>query len=347
MRLRDLRAGGAIRALAGRCAACRRRGARTILGLVLLLALAGAPGGEPARDSGLLAVARAADAPARIISPSEPCIAITIDDLPWAGDLGPGDTRPQATARILDALRRHRVAATGFVVCERMIDGAVPLRQWLAAGMELGNHSTTHSHLDGVALSEWTNDVCGCRDQLAAFTGSAVRWFRYPFLQTGATIARRDSALAIVHGCGLAVAPVSVDTGEWALVKPYVAALRDEDLTRARAIGQAYVEHLLAALEHYRAIARARAGRDVAQVLLLHANALAADFLDTLLVNIEQRGWRFVALDTALADSVYALPDDYAGPIGMSWLYRFAPAIDSVWAWDDQQVEMMQARFGR
>jgi peptidoglycan/xylan/chitin deacetylase (PgdA/CDA1 family) len=274
-------------------------------------------------------------------------MAITIDDLPFVGGLGPGDARPQATARILDALRRHRVAATGFVVCERMADGMAPLRQWLAAGMELGNHSTTHAHLDRVALPEWTRDVCDCRDQLAAFTGSPVRWFRYPFLQTGATIARRDSALAIVRGCGLAVAPVSVDTGEWALVAPYVAAMQDGDRTRARAIGEAYVEHLLAATDHYRAIARARAGRDVAQVLLLHANALAADFLDTLLVSLEERGWRFVALDAALSDSIYALPDDYAGPIGLSWLYRFAPAIDSSWVWDDQQVETMQERFGR
>ena len=296
-----------------------------------LPAPAPAPAGQPATGG------------AHPIAPGSGAIAITLDDLPFVSVLGPGDSRQAATVRILEALKKHQVPATGFVVCDR--EGEPLLRQWLDAGMQLGNHSNSHPHLDAVALDDWEEEVCACGRRLSEITGAPVRWFRYPFLQMGRTIGRRDSALAIVRGCGHDIAHVSVDTGEWVLVKPYGAALARGDSALARSIGQAYVDHLLAAVDHYREIARARVGREVAQVVLLHANALAADHLDPFLTRLEERGWRFVPLGAALADPVYALPDEYAGPIGLSWLYRFAPVMDSAWAWDDEQVRMMSARF--
>src|SRR5690606_22621602 len=42
-------------------------------------------------------------------------LAVTIDDLPWVGTLPPGESREQATRRLLDGLREHDAIATGFV----------------------------------------------------------------------------------------------------------------------------------------------------------------------------------------------------------------------------------------
>ncbi|MBN1424199.1 MBL fold metallo-hydrolase, partial [Candidatus Fermentibacteria bacterium] len=195
-------------------------------------------------------------------------------------------------------------------------------------------------------LGKWAEEVRACADTLARFTGTRPHWFRYPFLQMGATARLRDSAMAIVHDSGQRIAHVSVDTGEWALVKPYVDAWRAGDARLARTVGDAYVEHLLNAIDHYRAVAQARFGHDVPQVLLLHANALAADYLDALLTALEDRGVTFVSLADALSDSVYALPDGYVGPIGLSWLYRAAPYLEGAWSWDDAQVKAFGQRFG-
>ena len=104
-------------------------------------------------------------------------------------------------------------------------------------------------------------------------------------------------------------------------------------------------QHAVAATRHHRQVARARAGREPAHVLLLHASALAADHLGDLLAPLEAEGVRFIDLETALADPIYALPDDYAGPIGMSWLYRFAHATPEAWTWDDAQQRALSARF--
>ncbi|MCU0611461.1 MAG: polysaccharide deacetylase family protein [Candidatus Eisenbacteria bacterium] len=275
-----------------------------------------------------------------------PQIAVTIDDLPFVNAVRPGDSRMEATGRILAALEKHHVPATGFVVCDRIPGQEAILRQWMEAGMELGNHSCTHPHLDEMPLGDWAEEVLECTETLTRFTGTRPRWFRYPFLQMGATVGLRDSAVAIVRSCGHSVAQVSVDTGEWALVKPYVDAWRAGDAAGARIVGDAYVDHLLGAVEHYREVARARFGRDIPHVLLLHANALAADYLDTLLTALEGRGVTFVPLADALSDSVYALPDGYAGLIGLSWLYRVAPFLEGAWSWDNAQVDAFGQRFG-
>jgi hypothetical protein len=38
---------------------------------------------------------------------------------------------------------------------------------------------------------------------------------------------------------------------------------------------------------------------------------------------LEQRGYRFVSLDEALADPAYATPDRFVGTAGISWIDRW------------------------
>ena len=64
-------------------------------------------------------------------------------------------------------------------------------------------------------------------------------------------------------------------------------------------------------------------GREPAQVLLLHANSLNADRFGALAERIEQRGYRYATLEEVLRDPAYALPDDYVGAWGISWLHHW------------------------
>ena len=70
-------------------------------------------------------------------------------------------------------------------------------------------------------------------------------------------------------------------------------------------------------------LARRTFGREIPQVLLLHASALNADTLDAVMAGLAARGYRFVPLDEALADEAWRTPDRYVGPYGPSWLHRF------------------------
>jgi len=274
-------------------------------------------------------------------------VAVTIDEVPWVGGLGPGDTAHKGTARILSALLKHKVQATAFVVCGRVGKSAPILRQWLSAGMPLGNHTWTHRDRSKLSDAEWQRDVTRCKALLEKVTGGPVPLFRYPFLHRGRTLKKRDDGLAILKGVGHQPAPVTIDTGEWALVKPYLKALRAGDKARAAMIGQTYVDHIMAATRRYRRLAVEEAGAGVPHILLLHANAVAADHLDALLTALSADGHTFTPLQTALKHPLYAKPDRYAGGIGLSWLYRIGDQnAGKRWAWDSGQLTALRRRVG-
>jgi hypothetical protein len=65
-------------------------------------------------------------------------------------------------------------------------------------------------------------------------------------------------------------------------------------------------------------------GRDIRQILLVHANALNADRFGELAAMIESRGYRFVSLDRALEDEAYGSADTFTGTSGITWIHRWA-----------------------
>lgn len=277
-----------------------------------------------------------------------PTVAVTLDDLPFVGPTKPGDTHAAATERILATLAARTTPVGVFVTCSRIGEGEEALLQrWKATGAEIGNHSTAHRSVDDLGPTAWAADVKACGERLHALLGAdAAPWFRYPFLQRGRKVEARDAAAAAVDAMGYRTAPVTIDTADWLLSKLYVEALEAGDAARAKDIAAAHVEHVVATARQARATAQRRLGRDVAHVLLLHVNALEADNLGAALDALAAEGFAFVPLSEAMEDPVYAQRDDYAGPIGLSWLYRLAPAEGGSWAFERGQMRAIDARFG-
>jgi hypothetical protein len=66
-------------------------------------------------------------------------------------------------------------------------------------------------------------------------------------------------------------------------------------------------------------------GERLPQTLLIHANALNADWLDELLDALAERGYRWVELEQAVAHPAYDQDiSGYTGPGGITWLHRWA-----------------------
>lgn len=274
-------------------------------------------------------------------------LAVTVDDLPYVGPTPRGEPAREALAAIAEVLSARDVPAIGFVTCGRLDDHPDALQPWLDRGLEVGNHSTAHTALDDRTLEQFTADIVACRDRLAALTGTPPTYFRYPFLRTGSERAHRDAGFEALAATGQRRAPVTIDTSEWVLARPYAEAVAAGDEVRARAIAEAYLTHLRLAARHYREVAAARTGgRAPAQIFLLHANALATDHLGEVLDMLLEEGFRFVSLSDALTDPIFAAEDDWVDPVGASWLYRMAPADLSAWAWDRSQQRGMEERFG-
>lgn len=271
-----------------------------------------------------------------------PRIAITIDDLPWAGALASGEDRASATKRLIRTLQAHQVPAFGFVICGRIKDGDEEvLRLWQQAGFELGNHSSEHKALDKMTLEAWFDDVSACDQRLREITKGPVRYFRYPYLRMGKTVELREASLQKLAALSYQVGHVSVDTSDWLLNTAY------EKATNQAEVAAAYQEHILAAVHHYQEVAKQKVGRDVAHILLLHANQLESEHLDGVLTALETEGFVFISLEEALKDPVYQAKDEYAGVWGVSWLNRIAPlTLPDVAYWDKAQIEQISKRFG-
>lgn len=276
----------------------------------------------------------------------ERVLAVTIDDLPWFGRLAPGRTPAETNGRLLAALSARGVQATGFVVCNNAESRRDVLEAWVTSGMDLGNHTARHLDLNTTELSAWVEDLVECHELLSELTRDPPRYFRYPMLHQGDTLEKRTGAGAALKRLGYTIAHVTVDNSEWLLAEAYGRALEHGDSNLSDSIAHAYREHLLSAIEHFDAVGRAELDRWPPHILLVHANALAADHIGEVLDEVKARGIRILSLGEVLADPVFSLEDAYVGPKGLSWLYRVSPGAFERWgAWDQTEATRIRASF--
>jgi len=266
-------------------------------------------------------------------------VAVTFDDLPGPpGALLSTDVAGlrENTRRLLATLSAHRVPVVGFVNEGKLFledEGPAEvaartsvLRMWTDAGFELGNHTYSHHSLNRQPLEEFEADVVRGEPvtrALLAEKGRTLRYFRHPFLQVGLDLDKRRAFEAFLAGRGYTVAPVTIDNDEYVYAFAYADARRRGDDALAARLGADYLRYMETVCAFVEDGSRRLLGREVRQVLLLHANALNADLFGRLAEMMQARGYRFITLDRALQDEAYRRPDDYVGAWGISWLHHW------------------------
>jgi peptidoglycan/xylan/chitin deacetylase (PgdA/CDA1 family) len=260
-------------------------------------------------------------------------VAFTFDDLPVGRSSSLSDAQ-NITASLLGHIRALQVPAIGFVNEGKLY--AVPgeedartalLEAWLDAGLELGNHTYSHLRLYDVPLAEYEADILrGERVTrlLMAARGVKPRYFRHPTLNTGRDLETKAALDRFLAEHDYRVAPVTIDSDEYLYALAYDRARARGDSLLMKRLGRDYLRYMEQVFGFYEQLSSSFLRREPAQVLLLHANALNADYLGKLAAMIAGRGYGFVSLDQALADAAYTLPDEYVGSRGPSWLERWA-----------------------
>jgi peptidoglycan/xylan/chitin deacetylase (PgdA/CDA1 family) len=239
------------------------------------------------------------------------------------------------TDRLLAHLRNHQVPATGFVtesrICDRLRDVWLPklLSMWLDEGVELGNHTFSHLDINDVPLERYKQDILlgeKTTRRLMDERGLTLRYFRHPFLHTGADEATKRELNDLLAEQSYAVAPVTIDSQEWVFAAVYMRAKERNDSEMMERLAEAYIPFMERVFQFFESWSVKVMGYEPPQVLLLHANELNADHLGALVEMLKKRGYRFVSLDEALKDKTYRLPDGYVGSRGLSWIHRWAVA---------------------
>jgi peptidoglycan/xylan/chitin deacetylase (PgdA/CDA1 family) len=259
-------------------------------------------------------------------------VAVTIDDLPVETALG-ADEALALTESLLHALRAHRAPATGFVIGRKVlvkdqVDARLALlEKWLDSGMSLGNHTFSHDSLNETALAEYQLDIVQ-GELLLRFVqeprGQRLRYFRAPHNHVGPTQEIKDGLARFLRSRRQVLAPFTIEHSDYVFDEAYRSALTASDAVLSARVRAAYLDHLDVVFSFFEGLSAEMFDRQIAQIFLIHANRLNAETLAEMLGRLEGRGYRFIALETALEDEAYSLPDHFVGPVGISWFHRWS-----------------------
>ena len=261
-------------------------------------------------------------------------VAITVDDLPWVEFAFMDEaTAVERQRRLVRALEGTH--AIGFVNEDKLYaDGELQparramLEAWLRAGLDLGNHTYGHVGMHATPIADYEQAIVrgeAVTRELLAALGRAPAWFRHPYLQAGRVDADRERLDAFLAAHGYRIAPVTIDNGEWIWARAYLKVAGEPERASFR---NRYVDYIEAKFTYYEDQSRRLFGREIAQILLLHANSLNSDAMPALFERIRRRGYAFIPVDEAMRDPAYAHADGYRGGAGISWMHRWAMAED-------------------
>jgi beta-lactamase regulating signal transducer with metallopeptidase domain/peptidoglycan/xylan/chitin deacetylase (PgdA/CDA1 family) len=239
-----------------------------------------------------------------------------------------------ATARLMIAkLTQYKVPAVGFVTGAAISDGeklfpvrANIVRLWRDAGLEVGignfkhvwfYHTPYDEYVAGVEKNERTVR------QILAEKNMPLRYFSYPYLNTGKTVEDRDRFEAWLQGRGLNSVKYTIDNNEWMYSYVYDMARNDNDLNTMTETRVAFMTYMSKMFDHYEAYSDGMFGRDISQTMVLTPSRLVADSFDDLFGMIQKRGYKFVTMDEAQADEAYKTPESFMGESGISWFERW------------------------
>jgi hypothetical protein len=201
------------------------------------------------------------------------------------------------------------------------------LKIWLTKGFDLGNHTFSHPDYNHVSYSEFVRDIEQneplLNEMMKEFNKSMV-YFRHPYLHRGNSKAKADSLANYLAEHNYKEAPVTIDNAEWIFAAAYDSVINTNIDEQRIAVGNEYIRYMELKLRYYEGQSKKLFGRNIRQILLIHANSLNSDFMGELLSMLVKNGYIFVDLETALQDELYKTEDQYFKKGGISWLDRWA-----------------------
>ncbi len=262
---------------------------------------------------------------------AEAYVALTIDDLPY--QRGGSLAEVQAlTTQLVEQIKG--IPTVGFVNEIKLHEGGAQevaartalLEQWLDAGAELGNHMYSHPDINVVPIEEYKRDLLRGEEitrPLMRKHDMTLRYFRHPYLRAGKEAHVKAELESFLREHNYTIAPVTIDNDVWIFAFAYDKAAEKNDSATMKRIGEDYIRYMEECFAFSEHIATQVLGRDLKQVLLVHANAMNAEYLDELIAMIEKRGYAFIPLSEALEDEAYRREDPYVGTKGWSWILRW------------------------
>ena len=262
-------------------------------------------------------------------------VCFTIDDMPLV-TYGISDTGYQKKImnKLIDGLKANKIPAMGFVNEIKLYKNGTLnpfqvqlLKSWLDSGLELGNHTFSHPDYNSLSATDFFKEIIKGEQvtkELMRKAGKEFKYFRHPFLHTGNSKVRADSLNHFLANHGYTVAPVTIDDEDYMFAAAYKKAQDRKDTKLMKQIGIDYIDYMERKVLYFERQSVALFGRQINQVLLIHASALNSEYIDALAKMFIRREYNFISLSSALEDIAYKTPVTAYGNWGISWIDRWA-----------------------
>jgi peptidoglycan/xylan/chitin deacetylase (PgdA/CDA1 family) len=262
-------------------------------------------------------------------------ICISFDDLPVVS-YGITDTlyQKELIFKLINSLTSKKIPAIGFVnemkLYEKDSLNHFQIRlieNWVNNNLDLGNHTYSHPDYNSVTFNEYARDIINgakISSELLKTHGRELMYFRHPFLHVGNTKSKADSLEEFLKNNGYTVAPVTVDNEDYLFALAYKRALAKNDIELAKRIGTDYISYMEEKIIYYEQQTIELFGRNICQILLVHASALNSDYIGSLINMLGNRQYTFVSISEALTDPAYLTPVSVYGNRGISWIDKWA-----------------------
>jgi peptidoglycan/xylan/chitin deacetylase (PgdA/CDA1 family) len=245
--------------------------------------------------------------PSFAFKPSAPQFSITMDDFHWKDAVKL--TGAERNESILNTLQKNSIKAALFVV-GRNIDneeGKQLLSPWDKAGHLIGNHTYSHRSYSAPesVVADYLQDILRAEELLTPFP-RFQKYFRFPALKEGETVAKRDAMRAFLDEHGYRVGHVTIDNSDWAIDRRLTERLKKDPGADVKPYRDFYMEHMWARAEYYDALARRVMGRPVKHTVLVHFNLLNSLFLGDVIAMLKSKGWQPIDAEEAFKDAVFS-----------------------------------------
>ncbi len=263
-------------------------------------------------------------------------VCFSIDDLPVVNyGINTPEFHIQITEKLLSGLKKNEIQAIGFVNEGKIYDakGKViffqkeNLEKWLKYRMDLGNHTLRHKDFNNVDFSDYTVEILKgekITKALLSKYNQEMKYFRHPFLHVGATQQRADSLENFLKNHKYITAPVTIDNEDYLFANAYQKVLIRKDSVLAHKIGKDYISYMEQKIFYYEKMSQALFGRQIPQILLIHASLLNADYIQALAEIYTKNEYKFTTMEQTMTDQAYETPITKFGRYGISWLDRWA-----------------------
>jgi len=144
------------------------------------------------------------------------------------------------------------------------------VKQWVDAGMALGNHGFSHLRLLTTPLPKYEEDVIKGRGHHSAVDERAQPYqlyFRHPYTSTGPTREVKAAFESFLREHGYNVAPFTIENSDYIFNQIYSDARRNNDTALMGRLRKTYLEYNDGQFEFIERLSSEMFGREISQIL--------------------------------------------------------------------------------